>query len=271
MNNFEKTKLCKMRIQKTAFILFYIAILLVACNAKIATNNNMVTNAKELTKAEFLLSESIKAHGGVLYDTAHYSFVFRGIRYEFKNAGTSFEYTKFSKTNTTTVKDVLMNENFIRMMDNDTLLLDDKTKKAATGAINSVIYFATLPHKLNDASVIKKIIGETIIDNEHYSILGITFQKEGGGEDFDDQFHYWINKKTNKIDYLAYSYNVNGGGIRFRSAYNRRVIDGITFQDYINYEVKLGTPLNILGNLYESGVLKELSRIDTENVIHLKQ
>jgi hypothetical protein len=29
---------------------------------------------------------------------------------------------------------------------------------------------------------------------------------QNGGADFDDEFHYWINKQTHKIDYLAYNY-----------------------------------------------------------------
>ena len=72
------------------------------------------------------------------------------------------------------------------------------------------------------------------------------------------------------MDYLAYMYNVNGGGIRFRSYYNRRVIDGITFQDYVNWGAELGTSLDQLPHMYEAGTLKELSKIVTENVKNLK-
>jgi hypothetical protein len=57
-------------------------------------------------------------------------------------------------------------------------------------------------------------------------------------EKIDDELHYWINKDTHKIDYLAYSCQVNDGGVRFRSAFNTRVA-GVTFQDYINYEAQL--------------------------------
>jgi len=63
---------------------------------------------------------------------------------------------------------------------------------------------------------------------------------------------------------------VNKGGVRFRSAYNRRVIDGIIFQDFINYKAKIGTPLFDLPSLYEKGELEELSRIETKDIQNLK-
>ena len=63
----------------------------------------------------------------------------------------------------------------------------------------------------------------------------MTFDEEDGGEDFDDIYIYWIDKETFKPDYLAYQFSVNKGGIRFREAFNERIINGIRFVDYKNY------------------------------------
>jgi hypothetical protein len=41
--------------------------------------------------------------------------------------------------------------------------------------------------------------------DKQYDVVGVTFGQDGGGKDFDDEFHYWINKQTHKVDYLAYS------------------------------------------------------------------
>jgi hypothetical protein len=54
--------------------------------------------------------------------------------------------------------------------------------------------------------------------DKQYDVVGVTFGQDGGGKDFDDEFHYWINKQTHKVDYLAYSYRTNDGGVRFRTA-----------------------------------------------------
>lgn len=264
-----------MRIQKSILVLACIATL-VGCNTNKKKTTDTSSTAKEVSskeiepsKAELILNQAINAHGGDLYDTAHFSFDFRDNTYHFKNNGKHYEYSKTSKKGNALTNDILKNGIFSRTINGETVKLTEKAIKGATGAINSVIYFATLPHKLNDESVNKTYIGETIIKGKNYSVLGITFNKDGGGEDFDDAYHYWINTETKKIDYLAYNYKVNKGGVRFRSAYNKTVIDGITFQDYINYEAELGTPLKELPELYESGKLKELSKIKTENIKNL--
>jgi hypothetical protein len=41
-------------------------------------------------------------------------------------------------------------------------------------ALNSVIYFATLPYKLQDASVNRKFIEETTIKDKQYDVVGVT-------------------------------------------------------------------------------------------------
>lgn len=251
-----------------------------ACESNEKSTSKIVTTVAEntqketpvtLDKASQILQETIKAHGGNLYNDANYSFVFRGKTYRFKNDGNKFVYEVESTKEGETTLDIFDNGAFSRFINNKPITVSEKKKNGAIGTINSVIYFATLPHKLNDAAVNKKYIEATTINDQKYDVLEITFNKEGGGEDFDDVYHYWINQKTKKIDYLAYNYQVNDGGVRFRSAYNTRVVDGITFQDYVNYEAEVGTPLKELPALFEKGKLKELSKIKTENPINLKK
>jgi len=68
-------------------------------------------------------------------------------------------------------------------------------------------------------------------------------------------------------DYFAYSYLTDGGGVRFRKAINRRTIDNLLIQDYINYKAEdKNTPLNKMLSLFLEGKLNELSRIENKNV-----
>ncbi|MDW5289776.1 DUF6503 family protein [Formosa sp. PL04] len=222
-----------------------------------------------LSKSENILNEAIIAHGGDLYKSAHYSFVFRGNTYQFKNNDSNYEYTKTYKKGDSLIIDVLKNGDFSRTYNNQPIALSDKSIASGTGSINSVIYFSTLPFKLNDKAVNSKLIENINIKGEDYAVIEVTFNKDGGGEDHDDEYYYWVNTKTKKIDYLAYNYSVNDGGVRFRVAYNKRVVGGITFQDYTNYEANVGTPLKNLPVLFEADKLQELSKIKTENVINL--
>lgn len=228
-------------------------------------------SAQELSNenTQSIVNEAIKAHGGDLYDSAHYQFVFRDKLYSFENIN-GFTYKVISKDSLgNQIEDFLQDGKLARTVNTELVKLSKKDIAKYSEALNSVIYFATLPHKLNDKAVQKEGIGETIIKGEDYDVVKVTFGKVGGGKDYDDVFMYWINKKSHYINYLAYSYSVNEGGVRFRSAYNPRTIDGIRFQDYINWEAPVGTPLKELPAMFEKEQLKELSRIETKDIQNL--
>ncbi|WP_373518072.1 DUF6503 family protein [Pricia sp.] len=227
--------------------------------------------AAKMDKADSLVVKTIAAHGGELYETAHYGFQFRDKNYTFHNKGGSYTYTVTSQKNGEEIRDVLENGSLTRTINSAKTELSAKDIAKYTEALNSVVYFATLPHKLNDAAVKKSYEGRTTIKNQDYEVLSVTFDQEDGGTDHDDTFRYWIHTDTDTVDYLAYSYETNDGGVRFRSAYNPRSVGGIRFQDYINYEAPIGTPLNELPELYGAGELKELSRIETEDVMVIEE
>ncbi|SEL63719.1 hypothetical protein SAMN04488008_104396 [Maribacter orientalis] len=251
-------------------------LLLIAAGCKDFQNNDKNTSQIEKSVYELnaentqsIVNKAIIAHGGTLYDSAHYQFVFRDKLYSFENQK-GYTYKVSSKDSLgNQIEDILKDGKLARTVNNELVELSKKDIAKYSEALNSVIYFATLPHKLNDKAVQKEGVGETIIKGEDYDVVKVTFGKVGGGKDFDDVFMYWINKKSHYINYLAYSYSVNDGGVRFRSAYNPRTIDGIRFQDYINWEAPVGTPLTELPAMFEKGKLKELSRIETTDIQNL--
>ncbi len=219
--------------------------------------------------AEAILTEAITAHGGVLYDDAYYQFIFRDKLYSFNNQN-GYVYTLKAKDSVgNQINDTLRNGNFSRAVNGELVALSPKEVAIHSNALNSVIYFALIPYKLNDTAVLKEYEGETSINGEDYDVVSITFKEEGGGKDHDDIFMYWIHKTSHFVNYLAYSYEVNGGGVRFRSAYNPSTVDGIRFQDYINWEAPLRTPLKKLPSLFEAGQLKELSKIENQEIQNL--
>ncbi len=248
-----------------------LSISLISCQIK-KEEPIKINKEKELpiSKGDSIINKAIKAHGGELYDTANYSFVFRGNEYSLRNTENSYRYSVKRKIKDEIVEDILSNGLATRKVNGKDVTLDSKTKSRYSEALNSVIYFALLPYKLNDAAVNKKYKGEVTINKIAYHVVEVTFNQEGGGKDFEDQFYYWINKNSNTLDYLAYNYKVNNGGVRFRSSYNRRAVDGIIFQDYVNYKAEVGTPLSELPKLFEENKLKELSKIVTEDVQNLK-
>lgn len=232
---------------------------------KLEKSNSKSVDAS-ISKADKVLNRAFKAHGGQKYEQAKYSFTFRNKDYNFENNGTNFKYEVKSNKGDTTIHDILEDGKFTRTLNGNPEKLSSKEENNYRNSLNSVLYFATLPHKLNDKAVKKQYKGKAKIKSKEYEVLKITFNEEGGGVDHDDIFYYWIGSDDHQIDYLAYSYHVNKGGVRFRTAFNKRTVDGIIFQDYVNYKAEIGTPLEDLPILWEQSKLKKLSEILTENV-----
>jgi len=228
------------------------------------------TSQKVMVPQNRPLSNAIKSHGGKKYTNAAVAFEFRECQYTFKNDGGIYLYTSTKMKDGQKIEDVLTNNSFTRHIDGVKQDLTPKKALSYGNALNSVIYFAQLPYKLDDPSVTQKEKGTTTIKGQLYNVVEVSFAEEGGGTDHEDIYYYWVNQTTNLIDYLAYNFQVNGGGVRFRSAYNPRKVGGIHFQDYVNYKATMDTPLPALPTLYEKGELKELSKIELANIRLLK-
>lgn len=240
-------------------------------NTEVKQTTTASTLPKKVSKADSIINKAIESHGGELYKKANYSFIFREKKYTFKNDNANYFYSVETNTNDSLkIVDKTENGNFERSINGKHIKLSQKEIDNFSNSLNSVIYFTTLPYKLNDQSVNKEYIGETFIKKQEYHIIKVTFNKEGGGKDYDDQYYYWINKTGNTVDYFAYNYKVNGGGVRFRSFYNRKNIDGIIFQDYINWKAENKTPLDSLPILFENNKLIKASIIENTQIHNLK-
>lgn len=224
---------------------------------------------KQIT-AEEIINKTIENAGGEKYQRATVEFKFRDHFYKSIRKSGEF-YLERTKTDSLgTVRDVVSNTGYRRFINDTISKVPDSMATRYASSVNSVHYFAHLPYALNDRAVYKQLAGEAEINGEPYHQLKITFQQEGGGVDHHDEFMYWIHKENYTIDYLAYKFLVNDGGIRFRVAFNPRIIEGIRFVDYHNYTIEdFNTDLAELDELYEAGELKMLSTIETE-IINVK-
>jgi len=200
-------------------------------------------------------------------DHAIIDFTFRDRCYVSKRDGGNYQYERITTDSTGITHDILTNSGFQRYK-NDTLVkVPDSMVTRYSNSINSVHYFAQLPYGLNAPAARKELVGEVIIRGEPYFEIGVNFVEERGGKDFEDEFVYWIHKENYTVDFFAYSYATDEGGIRFREAYNVRVINGIRFVDYNNFKPKsLEVALTDLDDLFEKGELNLLSKIETESV-----
>ena len=235
------------------FILFFV---LVSCQIK------------EKLSAQEVIDKTIDVSGGDKYHNINIKFDFRDKHYRSYRKDGIFKYERYFKDSLGTIKDVLNNDGIQRFINSKLINISDTLANGIASSVNSVHYFALLPYGLNDSSVNKQHIGDIEIRGESFYKIKIWFAKKGGGEDYEDKFIYWINKKTFMIDYLAYSYNEAGEmGMRFRVANNVRFIGGLRFVDYLNFKPEGSeTVLSNIDEAYERNNLKLVSKIKLCNI-----
>lgn len=214
-----------------------------------------------------IVDNSIKDSGGELYPDSEVSFISRNIDYSFKKEDGKDVISRTFTKDSTEISDIYGPNGFKRHVNGDLTAVPDSMATRYYNSINSVYYFAKLPYGLNDSAVNKELVGEVSIKGKEYYKIKVTFDKQGGGEDFEDIFMYWFNTKTFKPDYLAYQYFVDGGGFRFREAYNERYVNGIRFVDYKNYKpIGKINSVHELDDAFQNNGLKQVSEIRLENI-----
>lgn len=218
--------------------------------------------------AEEIVNQSIEAAGGDVFKHSTIDFDFRDMHYKAVRKNGSFRLERQFKKANSEIRDVLSNSGFERFEDDEKVQVSDSLASLYSASVNSVHYFSVLPNGLNDKAVHKKSLGTVNIEGKDYYKIKVTFSEDGGGEDFDDVFIYWINKTSFNVDYLAYSFKEKDGlGYRFRKAYNARVVNGLRFVDYNNY-LPENSVLKIedLDDLFMANKLQLLSNIELRNI-----
>lgn len=240
------------------FLALTLSFVLLGCNKK----QTKMVDANEIIK------KSIEVSGGKKIDSSIIEFNFRDIHYKAVRKKGIFLLARVMLKDDDSIYDVLSNGGFERFINDSLSTVPDSMATKYSASVNSVHYFAVLPYGLDGKAVNTTYIDKVDLKSKSYHKIKVSFNEEGGGEDFEDVFVYWINTESNKVDYLAYSYNEDDGkGLRFREAYNERYIKGIRFVDYDNYKPKDSKfKLEDLDTLFIGDKLELLSKIELKNI-----
>ena len=224
-------------------------------------------NSQEELTVQSIIDKAIKNACRGNCERANIDFVFRNRRYVSRRFGPQYQLERITSDGKGKTRDVLSNNGFQRYRNDTLLVIPDSMAIKYSNSVNSVHYFAQLPYGLNAPAARKELVGSVIIKGEPYFKIRVSFSELGGGKDYEDVFIYWIHEETYYVDYLAYSYITDGGGIRFREAYNPRVLSGIRFVDYKNFKPTTDrVELLQMDQLYEADKLVLLSKIETEAI-----
>ena len=238
------------------YVPLFLLVFLIACKA----------SEQKLT-AQQIIDKTLQFSGADKVSNSEITFKFRDNLYAAVREKGTFQLSRSYRKDTLLIEDVVKNNGYERLMNSLLVKVADSMVSRYSNSINSVHYFSVLPFGLNDAAVHKKLLKSTILKGKEYYKIKITFSEEGGGDDFDDVFIYWIGKKDFLVDYLAYSYHTNGGGKRFRVLKEQCIKNGIRFVDYHNYK-----PLNNVISLididreFESNNLIKVSEIVLKDI-----
>lgn len=235
----------------------FAAYLLVALSALGCAKNN----------PDDIIRNTIDRYGGEKFKNSIIEFDFRGNHFVIYRKSGKYEYTKIGKDSTgKIIEEKLTASGYTRKINGEPIDLSEKKKNALANSLNSVIYFALLPYPLADKAVLAKIDGTAEIKGRKYYRLRVNFKQEGGGDDYQDKYLYWIDTEDYSMDYFAYSFEVNGGGSRFREVTNERKINGIILTDHINYKIgKEISDLTEYESEFNNGKLIKVSEIRLEN------
>ena len=237
------------------WILFFICAFFIGCTS--LTNEEIATE---------WISKANTAHGTALLDDTTFTFQFRVYNYAYQKKKGRKAYARTRNTEEGMLSDSLINDRyFSRWIDGKQVEVADTLQKKYVESLNSVLYFVQLPKVLNDNAVVANYVGRVTIKGEPYIALKVSFKKEGGGVDFQDEYRYWIHEENNLIDYLAYRFYSGEGGTRFRAVTLRERISGFVVQNYANFKPNEKYPaLDDLPKLFEAQRLQKVSEIKNE-------
>jgi len=237
-------------------ITFLIVVILSSCE-----------KTKSSNPADEIIDRTIEVSGGHEFSNSTIDFDFRNRHYKAIRNNGLFQFEREFQDSLGTFKDVLTNSEYARFLNDKFYNVHDTMAVKYARSVNSVHYFSVLPFGLNDEAVNKTYLEKVDIKGQEYDKIKVTFSENGGGEDFEDVFVYYVNTETSKADYFSYVYYVDGGGIRFREAYNDRYVNGIRFVDYKNYKPENeDADLLTLDILFEKDKLELLSKVELENI-----
>lgn len=191
-----------------------------------------------------IVAKSIAFHGGDLYEHAEIAFTIVSKSGAFdarvRQDGGTYRYAVTSETDARRRTVIATNDDVTVLLDGEPQPVPADMVQRLRDHVSARIYFPLLPYRLGDPSVHQEDLGlESWPADEpgrgdgerRLHKVKVTFAA-GSSTDAQDEYLYWFDPETGRLEQLAYSFN---GGVRFRRAFNFRRVGGILFSDQENF------------------------------------
>ena len=189
-----------------------------------------------------IVDKAIEFHGGNLFEHSTTSLTITSASGSFTIEasldGGLFDYVVIGAVGRDRVeRRVHWNNDVTERWDNgEPVVLDDETAQQARDFVNARVYFPYLPYRLNDGNTYKEDLGLEEWDGKMLHKVRVSF-REGSSTDDEDQYLYWFDPDTGRMEQLSYSFIVGNGGLRLRKVTEHKSIGGILFTDQENYAI----------------------------------
>ena len=221
-----------------------------------------------------LIDRARTHHGSAALDRAEVAFSFRGTPFVLRRDGGRFRYARtLTDSLGRTVEEAVDNDGAHRLVDGAEVALDSAQARRVATAVNSVAYFALLPARLADPAVRARLLTPDRVGGQDYDRVEVTFARDGGGQDHQDRYVYWLRQSDGRVGHYAYSYRETPGdtaraatGTRFRVPLGARRVGGVLFQDWRNLSADSAGRLERFGDLYDTGRTFEVSTVVLDSV-----
>lgn len=221
-----------------------------------------------------LVARSIAHHGGDLYTSSEITLDLCSksgcSALEVRRDGGLYEYCATAETKSGERKVCVDNEGTREWLDGVGVTTGAPPGSEAAAELETSrrdwvmqrVYFAFLPYRLQDPSVRLEDQGTESWDGRELRRIKVTFEP-GTSTDAEDEFLYWFDPQTARLELFAYSYTRNDGGLRFRRLKNHRRAGGILFFDQENFGVE-GPELavDVISPTYAEEALRHVSTVE---------
>jgi len=234
--------------------------------------------------ARDLVARSIAYHGGEIYTSARSELLLCSksgcSRLEVERDGGLYEYCATTKIEEGERRVCATNDRVEEFVDGELVIgrvaagesgppgspADEARERQLRDWVMARVYFVFLPSRLEDPSVRLEDLGSEDWEGRSLRKIKVTFEP-GTSTDSDDEFLYWFDPATARLEQFAYSYERNGGGLRFRRLTNYRREGGILFFDQENFGTEgPGLTVEKITSVYVEEAMRHVSTIELNDI-----
>lgn len=186
---------------------------------------------------------------------------------EVQNDGKNFDYVVSGASGEKKRKVHWSNTTVEQWLDGQPTELDAANRQKAQDFVSARVYFPFLPFRLADPSAHLKDLGIERWGERNLHKVKVTFAA-GSSTDAGDEFLYWFNPETARLEQFAYRFGQGEGrGLRFRRGQNYRTVGGILFFDAENFAIDApGLEVEQISPSFVAEKMKLLSVVELKNI-----